>query len=209
MDWVEREVDGVKETYYDRKVKSQADVDKKYGENSGVKHLADGSKVGNGQYTVYNDHKNNKDGIVKDNNGNVINNDRTILQGKGYTVFAGVTDKSVNAETLHKNFFGTSYIGPTNPKDYNGNDNYDYIPRNPSEMPAYRHDIAYEAIGTAGITGALLDLRTLKADYRLVKESWDISRNPAMPAKDRNIARKTAIGFGTVMGIKIKLTTPF
>ncbi|MDD4210521.1 MAG: RHS repeat-associated core domain-containing protein [Bacteroidales bacterium] len=208
-DWVEREVDGVKEAFYDRKVRSQADVNKKYGENSGVTHLADGSKVGNGQYTVYNDHKNNRDGVIKDKNGNVVNNDRTILQNEGYTIFAGVTDKSINAETLHNNFFGTSYIGPNNPKDYNGDDNYDYIPRNPSEMPAFRHDQAYDAIGTAGIKGALLDLRTLKADYRLIKECWDISKNPAMSAKDRSIARKTAIGFGTIMGIKIKLTTPF
>jgi hypothetical protein len=184
-------------------------VQYKYGKDSGVKHLVDGSKVGNGQYTVYNDHVNNENGVMKDANGNTVNNHRNIIKGDNYTIFAGTTNESVNAETLYENFFGTSYVGPNNPTDYNGNDNYDYIPRNPSEMPAYRHDKAYDAIPTAGIIGALLDLRTLKADYRLVKESWDIARNPAMSAKDRDIAMKTAIGFATVMRIKIKLTTGF
>ena len=46
IDWVERTVNGRKEVYYDITVKSQADVDKKYGTNSGVRHLADGTKVG-------------------------------------------------------------------------------------------------------------------------------------------------------------------
>ena len=36
LSWVNRTVDGNVETYYDRDVKSQADIDKKYGENSGV-----------------------------------------------------------------------------------------------------------------------------------------------------------------------------
>ena len=85
-DWVEREVEGRKEVYYDRSVKSQADVNKKYGESSGVRHLADGTKVGNGQYTVYNDHKGNKNGVVKDVNGKTINPDRTIIYGKDYTL---------------------------------------------------------------------------------------------------------------------------
>jgi hypothetical protein len=54
---VEREVEGRKEVYYDRSVKSQSDVNEKYGKDFGVKHLADGSQVGNGKYTVYNDYE--------------------------------------------------------------------------------------------------------------------------------------------------------
>jgi hypothetical protein len=209
MDWVEREVDGVKETYYDRKVKSQADVDKKYGENSVVKHLADGSKVGNGQYTVYNDHENNKNGVVKDANGNVVNNDRTILQGEGYTVFAGVTDKSVNAETLHKNWFSSSYIGPNNPEDYNGNDNYDYKPIwSPTEMAAYRHDKAYAAAEVKGILGALFNQKVLSADVQLVSECMQIARNPSVSQSEKSRANKIAIGFSIISVNKIKRGLP-
>ncbi len=172
-DWVEREVEGRKEVYYDRSVKSQADVNKKYGESSGVRHLADGTKVGNGQYTVYNDHKGNKNGVVKDANGNTINPDRTIIYGKGYTLFAGVTDESVNAESLHNNMFGSSYIGADNPKSYNGEDNYDYQPTwSPTEMAAYRHDKAYDAVGAEGVSGALLNQRTKCAD-----QLWGLKQN--------------------------------
>ena len=197
-DWVEVEVKGNKEVYYDRKVKSQADVNKKYGENSGVRHLADGSKVGNGQYTVYNDHKNNKNGVVKDANGNVVNNDRTIIYGKNYTIFAGVTDKSVNAETLHKNLFGTSYTGGNNPKDYEGSDNYDYIPKNMSELASIRHDKAYDA-ANAGI----FYFKTINADLKFAAESFMYS-NPSINPDPIDRARAIAGGifFGIVGGVR-------
>ena len=195
-DWVEREVEGRKEVYYDRSVKSQADVNKKYGESSGVRHLADGTKVGNGQYTVYNDHKGNKNGVVKDANGNTINPDRTIIYGKGYTLFAGVTDESVNAESLHNNMFGSSYIGADNPKSYNGEDNYDYQPTwSPTEMAAYRHDKAYDAVGAEGVSGALLNQRTKCADQCLIYECKNIAKDPKTNASERSRAQKKRFWF--------------
>ena len=198
-DWVEREVEGRKEVYYDRSVKSQADVNKKYGESSGVRHLADGTKVGNGQYTVYNDHKGNKNGVVKDANGNTINPDRTIIYGKGYTLFAGVTDESVNAESLHNNMFGSSYIGADNPKSYNGEDNYDYQPTwSPTEMAAYRHDKAYDAVGAEGVSGALLNQRTKCADQCLIYECKNIAKDPKTNASERSRAQKIAFGFSCI-----------
>ena len=198
-DWVEREVEGKKEVFYDRSVKSQADVDKKYGTNSGVRHLADGTKVGNGQYTVYNDHKNNKDGVMKDAQGNAVNPDKTIIYGKDYTLFAGVTDASVNAETLHNNMFGSSYIGPNNPKDYNEDDNYDYKPIwSPTEMAAYRHDKAYDAVGAKGLVGAFLNQQTKCADLYLIKECSTIAKDPKMSASERSRARKIAFGFSCI-----------
>ena len=198
-DWVEREVEGRKEVYYDRSVKSQADVNKKYGESSGVRHLADGAKVDNGQYTVYNDHKRNKNGVVKDANGKTINPNKTIIYGKGYTLFAGVTDESVNAESLHNNMFGSSYIGADNPKDYNGKDNYDYQPTwSPTEMAAYRHDKAYDAIGAEGVSGALFDQRTKCADRCLINECKRIAKDPSVNMSERRRARRIAFGFSCI-----------
>ena len=199
VDWVERTVNGKKEVYYDRSVKSQADVDNKYGKNSGVRHLADGSKVGNGQYTVYNDHQDNINGVVKDANGTTINPDRTIIYGKDYTLFAGMTDASVNAETLRKNMFGSSYIGPNNPKDYNEDDNYDYKPIwSPTEMAAYRHDKAYDFVGAKGLVGALLNQQTKCADLYLIEECRTIAKDPKMSASERSRARKIAFGFSCI-----------
>ncbi|MDD6583067.1 MAG: hypothetical protein PUF10_10405 [Bacteroidales bacterium] len=198
-DWVEREVEGRKEVYYDRSVKSQADVNKKYGESSGVRHLADGTKVGNGQYTVYNDHERNKNGVVKDAHGKIINPNKTIIYGKGYTLFAGVTDKSVNAESLHNNMFGSSYIGANNPKDYNERDNYDYQPTwSPTEMAAYRHDKAYDAVGAEGVFGALLNQRTKCADRCLINECKNIAKNPNMNKSERSRARKMVFAFSCI-----------
>ena len=198
-DWVEREVDGRKEVYYDRYVKSQADVNKKYGESSGVRHLADGSTVGNGQYTVYNDHEGNKNGVVKDANGKIINPNRTIIYGENYTLFAGMTAESVNAESLHNNMFGSSYIGANNPKDYNEEDNYDYKPTwSPTEMAAYRHDKAYDAVGAEGVFGALLNQRTKCADRCLINECKNIANNPKMNKTERSRARKIAFGFSCI-----------
>ncbi|MDR0206080.1 MAG: hypothetical protein LBI45_02325 [Bacteroidales bacterium] len=204
-DWVERVVDGRTEVYYDRDVKSQADVDKKYGKNSGVKHLADGSIVGNGLYTVYNDLINNINGIMKDANGNIVNNDRNIIYGDGYILFAGVTDGSVNAATLHKNLFGSSYIGPNNPQSYGNTtfgirptDNYDYRPTwSPTEMAAYRHDLRYDALNVKGIWGAISN-RTKCADLILIQDCKQIMNDPNVSAYERSRASKMSTGFSII-----------
>ena len=202
MDWVEKtDIRGNTEVYYDRKVKSQADVEKKYGKSIagiGVRHLADGSKVGNGQYTVYNDQKNNKYGIIKDKDGKVINNDRTIIYGKGYTIFAGTTDKSVNAETLHKNLMGTSYTGPKNPQDYNQDDNIDYMPRNPSEYGSIAHDLMYTAASAGGTMDAFTNTDVWKADAHLTLYNIMNTKNPAASPTDRLRSAATAMLFGAI-----------
>jgi RHS repeat-associated protein len=198
-DWVEREVEGRKEVYYDRSVKSQSDVNEKYGKDSGVKHLADGSQVGNGKYTVYNDYEKNKDGVMMNSKGETVNPNRTIIYGEDFTLFAGITDQSVNAETLHDNLFGSSYIGADNPRNYKGEDNYDYQPTwSLTEMAAYRHDKAYDAVGAKGVSGAFFNQNTKCADQCLIKECKTISRNPNISASERNRARKIAFGFSCI-----------
>jgi hypothetical protein len=205
MDWVSAEVDGVTETYYDRTVKSQADANKKYGAKSGVTHLADGTKVADGQYTVHNDHENNKNGVVKDNNGNTVSNNSKPIDGKNFTLFAGTTDNSVNAETLHKNLFG-SYTGGDNPQDYLGNDNKDYNPRNSSEQWSIVHDMKYEALGAEGAKGAFLDIRTWKADgYLTVGNMYNMVK-PGVPIKDRGRSAATAALFGVITAYKSAIT---
>jgi RHS repeat-associated protein len=208
--WVSVTVNGRVETYYDRKIKSQFDIYLRYGFTSGIKYLKDGSKVGNGQYTVYNDHKNNKYGVIKDNKGNVVKNDRNIIYGEKFTIFAGVTDQSVNAKTLHQNLMGSSYIGGNNPKDYSGDENYDYIPYESSELPAMRHDLAYNKANAKGASDALTNTSdaVIKADFRLIKEEFEIANNPKEPLSERNRARATAIGFRIILFNKLNDTHP-
>ena len=203
--WVEREVEGKKEVYYDRRVKSQADVNEKYGEKSGVKYLANGSKVGNGQYTVYN----RNGGVMKDAKGNKVDPNRTIIYGKNYTLFAGFTDQSLDPTFLHKNMFGSSYIGPNNPacygKDENGDiiDNYDYKPTwSPTEMAAYRHDLEYKKAGADGVMDALLCLRVLSADIKLVKDCDKIMNNKSFSYNERMRAAIIGAAFTDIVGFK-------
>ena len=200
-DWVEREYDGTKEVYYDRHIKSQADVDRKYGVNSGVRYLADGSKVGNGQFTIYNDHKNNIYGTVKDASGHTLNNDRNIVYGDGFVIFAGVTDESLDAQTLHHNYLRTSYTGPHNPQSYNKMDNYDYISPNLSEQFSRTHDLQYADLNAKGIEGALLQTNTWKADLQLAAaNAMTVPFNPDPIDRARSIA--TATAFGVIGGYK-------
>ena len=164
IDWVERTKYGRKEIYYDRRVKSQSDVDRIYGANSGVRHLADGTKVCNGQYSVYNDHEENKYGVVKDANGNIVGNHKNIIYGRGFVLFAGVTEESLDPSTLHNNLMKTSYTGGDNPKSYNEEDNYDYYSRNLSELFSMTHDQQYAALKAEGLKGVVGTTDTWKAD---------------------------------------------
>ena len=167
IDWVERTKYGRKEIYYDRRVKSQSDVDRIYGANSGVRHLADGTKVCNGQYSVYNDHEENKYGVVKDANGNIVRNHKNIIYGRGFVLFAGVTEESLDPSTLHNNLLKTSYTGGNNPKSYNEEDNYDYYSRNLSELFSMTHDQQYAALKAEGLKGVVGTTDTWKADLQL------------------------------------------
>ncbi len=202
-DWLEREVDGRTEVFYDRRVSSQSDLDEHYKNNSGVKLLEDGSKVGNGQYTVYN----RDGGVMTDAQGNVVNPDKTIIYGENYTLFAGVTDQSLDPTSLHKNIFGSSYIGPNNPacygKDENGDkiDNYDYKPTwSPTEMAAYQHDKAYDKAGVKGISGALFSKKVIEDDMRLAITCFKIALNPTVSEIERKHAA-TIWGFITSIAI--------
>ncbi len=198
VDWVERTVNGQKEVYYDRTIKSQADVNKKYGKFSGVRHLEDGSGVGNDRYSVYNDPESNKYGYIIDNTtGKTVNNDKTIIRGEGYVIYAGVTDESIDASTLHNNYMGTTYTGPHNPKCYNGKDSYDYVPTNLSEFFSITHDLQYYELGAEGLNGALLQTNTWKADLQLAMSNViSIPFNP--DPKDRIRSAATAVAFGLI-----------
>jgi len=207
MDWVYHIVDGNTEVYYDRDVKSQDDVNKKYGEKSGITHLGDGAtltsydKDGNvtSQYTFTNDAKENKYGTVTDMNGNVMDNSQ-ITYGSNYTIF-GTSDNSVNAETLHKNWL-ESYIGPNNPKDYLGKDSYQYFPRSLADQAAYYHDLNYDKIGAKGFLGALFNIRAFEADRDLLKRCINIINNPNSTAKDVSEAKKIIALFTPIAAYK-------
>ena len=211
LDWVSRNVNGFTEAYYDRDVKSQDDINNKYGDKSGVTHMSDGTTLTNydkagkikSQYTFTNDSKENKYGTVTDINGDKLDNTQ-ITNGNNYTIF-GTSDNSVNAETLHKNYMGTSYTGPHNPKDYDGFDSYQYQPRNKSEYASMFHDNEYQKKQASGVEGALFDTRVIGADIRLAARNGLTALNPFVSPIDRLRALATYNAFGAISIFKIEL----
>ncbi len=210
-DWALRYKEGAAEYYYDRSITSQEDINNKYGEDSGITHVSTGTRMtvyNKGgdkiQYTFVNDAKENKYGTVLDTNGNTMDNSQ-IIYGDSYTIF-GTTDNSVNAETLHGNLFGSSYIGPNNPKDYSGNDSYQYRPTwSPTEMAAYNHDLSYDALGAKGVSGALSP-KTKCADMQLISDCHRVLNNSNSSPQEKSRAKKIITGFSIVNFFKP--TTP-
>ena len=203
MDWVQRVYDSIMEFYYDRDITSQKDIDKKYGKNSGIKYVANNYQfVIDGESFIFkNDLHNNKDGYVLNNKG-ILDNSH-IYYGDSYTIF-GTTDNSVNAETLHKNYFGTSYTGPNNPKNYIGFDSYQYFPRNKSEYGSYIHDLIYEINNAKGIDGAIFNTapEVINADLFLAQYNYMNMINPQTPLLDRVRSALTAPLFSLISGFK-------
>lgn len=79
--------------------------------------------------------------------------------------------KDLDPSTIGKNCFGTTYTGPNNPKNYDGTDNYDYIPYNLSECPSVMHDKGYDARGAVGASDAFTNLEVVDVDWMLVREN--------------------------------------
>lgn len=200
-DWIYRSVDGILEFFYDRDVKSQEDVDEKY-KGQGAKHMSDGSKLnvedsdGNiiETYTFTNDHINNVNGSVEDSKGNILDSNQITYNSK-FTIF-GTCDTCVNAATLHKNYMGSSYTGPNNPKDYNGKDSFQFIPRNFSEIFSMQHDKEYTSKEASGVPGALFDKSVTSADLKLVYKNMV---NPLTTGRDRIRSGITALAFGLIL----------
>ena len=202
-DWVQREYDGIKEFYYDRNIKSQKDIESIYGANSGINYIQNNSsyELGGETFTFINDEENNKYGYVT--KGTEKQDNTNILYGNDYTIF-GTSDNSVDARTLHKNYFGTSYTGPNNPKDYSGNDSYQYKPRNRSEYGSYIHDILYDRANAKGTDGALNNTtpEVIKADIFLTNYNIVNMMNPKTPLLDKGRSALTASAFFFVVGYK-------
>jgi hypothetical protein len=93
-----------------------------------------------------------------------------------HDVQGDLTPDALDTRTLGKQiFFGLSYPGGDNPKKYNGNYDYSYLPTNPVEYPAIGHDRRYDNLGIAGGNGLLSDSRAIGADWRFVGEEFAVA----------------------------------
>ena len=85
---------------------------------------------------------------------------------------------ALDPSTLGKNLFWMTYPGGTNPMKFNGLPDYSYNPgyRNLFEYPAIGHDRAYDILGIKGGSGLFLNVKAIGADWRFVKEEFNIAK---------------------------------
>jgi hypothetical protein len=111
----------------------------------------------------------------------------------------GEYGNTLNPDTVGKQFFGIgglTYPGPTNPKTYNGRDDYSYIPSRIEEFPAFIHDRAYDVLQIKGASGLFMATDAINADWRFVASELKIS------AASNNIQTKfTAAALGVGLGL--------
>ena len=215
MDWVFRYAEGKYEAYYDRDVSSQKDVFRKYGSDTKTFRLNNGTNIKfyndkgemTGNFTFKNDLKENKYGTVTNGDGELLSNNE-ITEGSGYRIF-GTSDDSVDASTLYKNLFGSSYIGGDNPKTYKNKENerfdsYQFRPIGEAEKAAYQHDLDYDKLGAIGPTDAFFNKKTGQADRDLANRSKAAMNNPNLPKWDRNRGKAIYILFNVIAKTKGK-----
>jgi hypothetical protein len=81
---------------------------------------------------------------------------------------------NVDPSTLGHNIFWSNYIGPWNPKDFNGDWNYDAAPKNAADLNAFIHDKGYDRFRAEGLGGVLLDRRVISIDERFISGQWQV-----------------------------------
>ncbi|WP_461791792.1 RHS repeat domain-containing protein [Pedobacter sp.] len=113
-----------------------------------------------------------------------------------HSVQGDLTPDALDIRTLGKNILGTTYAGGDNPKKYNGKDDYSYLPPNPVELSAFKHDLAYDRMQIKGSGGLFNDKRAIPADWTFVGENLLHSINPNLDALNRFRAVVVGVGLG-------------
>ncbi|QRQ61115.1 DUF6443 domain-containing protein [Sphingobacterium multivorum] len=107
-------------------------------------------------------------------------------------------------EIKPRNYFGSYYIGPNNPKDERGEDNYDPNPLSLLDFFALIHDRKYDKVDAKGPTDALLNTKTLDADIELTLRSLGYSS--LMNSMNNYESGKGALVGAAFLGISISKT---
>lgn len=117
----------------------------------------------------------------------------------------------LDPSTIGNNLFGLTYPGPNNPRSYNGEYNYSYVPTNLAEYPAIGHDRRYDKLKIKGAWGLFTDTRAIGADWRFVIEELSITANPYLSPIDRATAGILGLGVGVSVLPKtlFELISPF
>ena len=157
----------------------------------------------------YDDYRNNKSEFTYDS-GIVVNGNGIGPIIKGKRNIESNCPTCLDISTIGQNIMGLSYPGGSNPKSYDGDYNYSYVPSDLSEYPAIGHDKRYDNLKTEGLSGLLKDTRAIGADYKFVIEELSIALTPYFSPTQRVHAAGLGLGLGLMALPKalFKLSSP-
>jgi len=88
------------------------------------------------------------------------------------------------------------YTRGNNPRSYNREYNYSYVPINLAEYPAIGHDRRCDNLETKGAWGLFTETRAIGADCKFVEEQMQIATNPFLNPVIRMSAGILGVGLG-------------
>ena len=103
---------------------------------------------------------------------------------------------SLDPSTVGHNLLGLTYPGGNNPRTFNVDYDYTYIPKDLSEYPAIGHDRRYDNLNITGASGLFLDTRAIGADWYFVKQELSIAAtNPNYRTRINAFSLGVGLGF--------------
>ncbi|MBG6063164.1 RHS repeat-associated protein [Flavobacterium sp. CG_9.1] len=120
--------------------------------------------------TGWGDSKPSKNGVIQ--NESVVK-PKTVEEVKGHK------GEELNPSTVGQNLplLGgrSTYAGGDNPKTYNKDYTYSYVPTMITDYPAIGHDRRYDNLGITGKRGLFFDTRAIGADWKFVSEQFQLA----------------------------------
>jgi len=113
-----------------------------------------------------------------------------------HQVQGDLTPDALDPRTIGHNLMWLTYTGPWNPKKYNGQDSYDYVPKYAEDVPAYNHDEDFDKAGLVG-AGAVFNATAAQTpNVRLVNAEVKLAFSLKSSPVTRVRASVVAIGIG-------------
>ncbi|NBA86180.1 hypothetical protein GVN16_10435 [Emticicia sp. CRIBPO] len=122
--------------------------------------------------------------------------DKESVDNAWHEVQGDLTPEALDPRTIGHNIFWKTYPGPSNPKKYNGKDDYSYLPTNPIEYPGMIHDLAYDRKEARGAASLLINTKVIKDDWAFVAQEISLSYDPRLDPISRFEAKVLGIGLG-------------
>jgi len=106
------------------------------------------------------------------------------------------SESDLDPSTVGQNYFGGTFSGGNNPRDFGGRETFKYTPDKPFDPAAIGHDKRFDNLGAAGAASLFTDTRTIGADWLFVAQELKVSLRNDISNDDRTKAYMIGTGLG-------------